>query len=168
MLSERHFVLRDPAATKALGRVLGRHLRAGDLLALHGELGAGKTCLVRGLAEGLGVLDPEAVSSPTYLLVVEHPGPIPLIHMDAYLPAKLAGFLADGGLDYVTGQPAVVAVEWAERVPGLVGPMALRVELRAASAGREVTLRGDAVRFPWLAGLDESALMPEPSDPDAR
>lgn len=108
--------LADAAETERLGAELGRRLRAGMTLCLVGDLGAGKTCLVRGLARGLRVDDPGAVASPTYLLVIEHPGPVPLVHMDAYLPGKLAGFLADGGLDYLAERHAVVAVEWADRL----------------------------------------------------
>src|SRR5678815_3573103 len=106
----------DPAATERLGEWLGRQLAAGDTLGLVGDLGAGKTTLVRGLARGLGLDDPDAVSSPTYLLVVEHPGQVRLLHADAYLPGKLSGFLADGGLEYLFDPSAVVVVEWADRV----------------------------------------------------
>ncbi len=110
----------DPAATERLGEWLGGRLRAGDVLGLVGDLGAGKTTLVRGLARGLRLEDPDAVASPTYLLVVEHPGPTPLVHADAYLPAKLEGFLADGGLDYLHDRAAVVAVEWADRMRNML------------------------------------------------
>jgi tRNA threonylcarbamoyladenosine biosynthesis protein TsaE len=143
------------AATLALGEWLGRHLRAGDSLALVGDLGSGKTCLCRGLARGLGVDDPEAVCSPTYLLVVEHSGPTPLLHADAYLPAKLGGFLAEGGLDYLLARQAVVVVEWADRIRHLLPPGSLWLELAlAADGGRTVTFRcDDPGRFPWLAGI---------------
>lgn len=144
--------LPDAAATEALGRWLGGQLRAGDTLALVGELGAGKTVLVRGLAQGLGVTDPDSVCSPTYLLVVEHPGPVPLLHADAYLPAKLAGFLADGGLDYLWERGAVVAVEWGDRIAAMLPPGTLWAELTVADGGsRRCRFRSDApAAFPWL------------------
>src|SRR5262249_58158420 len=85
----------DPAATERLGEALGRRLRPGDAVALVGELGAGKTALARGLGRGLGVDDAEAIASPTYLVVVEHAGPVRMLHADAYLPQKLAAFLQD-------------------------------------------------------------------------
>lgn len=150
----------DPAATEALGERLGRRLSAGDVLALCGDLGAGKTTFVRGLARGLDVDDPDAVSSPTYLLVIEHPGPVPLVHADAYLPQKLTSFLADGGLDYLADRAAVTAVEWADRLPDQLPPDSLWIDLRpAAGGGRTAVFRcARQDRFP-LAGLsgDNSA-----------
>jgi len=145
----------EAGATAQLGRELGAWLRCGDVLALVGELGAGKTTLVRGLAAGLGVDDPQAVASPTYLLVIEHPGPRPLRHADAYLPDKLGGFLADGGLDYLMAEDAVVALEWADRVAAAVPARALWLHLVVTpDGGRAVRLHGQfAEAFPWLAEL---------------
>lgn len=141
--------LPDETATEAFGEALGRRLSGGTVLALAGELGAGKTCLVRGLARGLGVDDPDAVASPTYLLVVEHPGPVPLLHMDAYLPGKLEGFLADGGLDYLGEHRGVVAVEWADRLRDVLPAGALWITLARATRhgvdGRVVRLENAAL-----------------------
>lgn len=125
----------DPAATERLGAAVGRVLRAGDVVALVGELGAGKTTFVRGLARGLGTHDPEAVASPTYLLVVEHPGATRLLHADAYLPGKLRGFLADGGLDYLLDPTGVVAVEWGDRIRNLLPSGTLWVSIDPARGG---------------------------------
>jgi len=145
----------DPAATARLGEQLGAHLRCGDVLALVGDLGAGKTTLVRGLARGLGVEDADAVASPTYLLVIEHQGPKPLRHADAYLPDKLSGFLDDGGLDYLMSDEAVVAVEWADRVAGLMPPGALWLRLIVeANAFRKIELRCQSPEnYPWLGEI---------------
>jgi tRNA threonylcarbamoyl adenosine modification protein YjeE len=145
----------DAAATEGLGERLGRCLRPGDTLALHGELGAGKTTLVRGLARGLALADPDAVASPTYLLVVEHDGPTRLLHADAYLPGKLLAFLEDGGLEYLFDPGAVAVVEWAERIAAHLPPRTLHAELALApDGGRTVRLRAaDGSAFPWLAGL---------------
>lgn len=147
--------LPDPEATERLGRALGERLRPGQVLALCGELGAGKTCLVRGLAAGLGVEDVDAVASPTYLLVIEHPGRIPLRHADAYLPAKLEGFLAEGGADYLFDPASVVAIEWADRIAHLLPQDALWVRLAPdGSGGRVAELTpGRAGSCPWLADL---------------
>ena len=148
----------DPAATEALGERVGAHLRPGDTLALVGEIGAGKTTFARGLGRGLGLDDPDAVASPTYLLVVEHPGKVPLLHADAYLPQKLAGFLEDGGLEYLFQPGAVACVEWADRLPGLVPANALWIELAmGADGGRTCAIRcGDVRGFPWIASLGEN------------
>lgn len=144
----------DPSTTERLGEWLGERLRPGDVVCLVGELGAGKTTLVRGLARGLGTFEPDAVCSPTYLLVVEHPGRVPLVHADAYLPAKLQGFLDDGGLDYLLDPRAVVVVEWADRIPDHLPAGALWVSLApTAAGGRLVALRGPVGRFAFVADL---------------
>ena len=142
----------DPTATERLGRWLGERLRPGDTLGLVGDLGAGKTTLVRGLAVGLLVDDPDAVASPTYLLVVEHPGPVRLLHADAYLPGKLLGFLDDGGLEYLFDATAVAVVEWAQRIANHLPQRVLWVEIAVApGGGRQVVLRpGDPADYPWL------------------
>lgn len=148
-------MLPDPQATFALGEFLGQHLRAGQALALRGDLGAGKTSLARGVGAGLGLDDPGAVCSPTYLLVIEHPGPLPMLHIDAYLPAKTRGFLEDGGMDYLAEVQGVVVVEWAERLADLLPPASLDLELRptADGKGRVAIITPPAGGdFAWLAG----------------
>ena len=148
--------LPGPGATEALGRWLGRHLRPGQAVALVGEMGAGKTTLVRGLARGLGVEDPGAVTSPTYLLVVEHPGPVPLVHVDAWLPAKTRAFLEDGGVDYLLDMKGVVVVEWGDRLADLLPAEQLWVRLTPTGSGdgRTARLEGrPADAFPWLRGM---------------
>ncbi|MEZ5965434.1 MAG: tRNA (adenosine(37)-N6)-threonylcarbamoyltransferase complex ATPase subunit type 1 TsaE [Planctomycetota bacterium] len=150
------FWLEGEGQTEHFGEALGRRVGAGTVIALVGELGAGKTCFVRGLARGLRVDDPGAVASPTYLLAVEHPGPVPLLHMDAYLPGKLEAFLADGGLDYVGDHPGVVAVEWGDRLRRALPPATIWVtltrEAQAGVDGRRLRLENaGAVRD--LAGL---------------
>ncbi len=142
--------LADPAATERLGELLGTGLQIGQMLALVGELGAGKTCLARGVARGLAVDEPDEVSSPTYLLVIEHAGPKPMVHIDAYLPAKTRGFLLDGGIDYLEECGGVAVVEWADRIRDLWPPETLEVQLAADEAGGRVArLRGPEV-FGWV------------------
>jgi tRNA threonylcarbamoyladenosine biosynthesis protein TsaE len=145
----------DPLATERLGDWLGSHLQPGAVLALVGDLGAGKTTLVRGLARGLRLDEPELVQSPTYLLVVEHAGPVPLRHADAYLPAKLAGFLDDGGLEYLFRPDAVVVIEWADRVRDYLPASTLWLELALApDGGRQVRIWADrASDFPFVAAM---------------
>ena len=74
----------SPEATQQFGRRFAERLAVGDCVALVGELGAGKTVLVRGIAAGLGVADRRMVSSPTFVLVQEYPGRVPVFHVDLY------------------------------------------------------------------------------------
>ncbi|MFK7740954.1 MAG: tRNA (adenosine(37)-N6)-threonylcarbamoyltransferase complex ATPase subunit type 1 TsaE [Planctomycetota bacterium] len=142
----------DPAATEQIGAKLGASLQPGDTLALAGQLGAGKTTLVRGLARGLDLDDPAEVHSPTYLLVVEHDGPVPLRHADAYLPEKLESFLEDGGLEYLFDAAFVVAIEWADNVRKMLPEDVLWVRLEAGEKpGRRLLLEGRTTgRFAFL------------------
>ena len=99
-------------ATADIGASLGRSLRAGAVVLLEGELGAGKTAFVRGLAAGLGVED-DQVSSPTFTLVQEYRGRLPLLHADLYRIS--AAESDDLGLDEL-GAEGVLAIEWAEKL----------------------------------------------------
>jgi tRNA threonylcarbamoyladenosine biosynthesis protein TsaE len=103
----------SPEATEAAAARLARCVRAGDLLLLSGEMGAGKTTFVRGLARGLGVVG--HVASPTFQLVRTYPGPLQLAHVDLYRVTHLEE-LAGLGLEELLDQGAVV-VEWGERLP---------------------------------------------------
>jgi tRNA threonylcarbamoyladenosine biosynthesis protein TsaE len=97
-----------------VGEKISTLLQPGDIVLLHGDLGAGKTELVRGLAAGLG-LPQASVSSPTFALVHEYPGRIPLIHVDLYrLPALEVEFLLE--LEDYWQRPVVTVIEWAERL----------------------------------------------------
>ncbi len=124
-----------PEQTEELGRALGAIAREGDILALAGPLGAGKTCLVRGLASAMGV-DPAQVSSPTFVVMVEHQGPTGrvLVHADAY---RLSGpdDLDSIGWERVADGSAVVVVEWAERLGAALGDPAFVTRLRLTPIG---------------------------------
>ena len=98
--------------TSAAGERLAERITAGDVVLLYGDLGAGKTAFVRGLARGLGASADE-VSSPTFTLVQEYQGRVTLHHVDLYRLKEIE--VGDLGLDELTSGRAVVAVEWAER-----------------------------------------------------
>jgi tRNA threonylcarbamoyladenosine biosynthesis protein TsaE len=108
----REQVTESPAETEAAGEALGRRLRVGDVVLLTGELGAGKTTFVRGVARGVGSDAP--VASPTFQLVRVYRGRVQLAHVDLYRIEKPPE-LADLGLDELADQGAVV-VEWGDRV----------------------------------------------------
>lgn len=130
-----------PAETRALGRTIGRHAGPGTLVALVGPLGAGKTQLAKGIAEGLGVGG--VVNSPTFVLMNEHPGRLRLFHVDAYRldePEDLfaAGLLDDRAADGVT------IIEWADRLAGWLPDE--RLELTLAVGDRD-----EERRIAWRA-----------------
>lgn len=123
--------------TEAWGSRLAPVLEPGDCLLLVGELGAGKTCFVRGIARGLGVK--ERVTSPTFILLREHRGRLPLYHLDAYR-LEGPGDLYMLGLDELEEAGGVLAVEWGDRVRGffLDDFLEIRIEIRGDSE-RELT-----------------------------
>jgi tRNA threonylcarbamoyladenosine biosynthesis protein TsaE len=113
-VAEGALLSRSDAETEAIGAGLAARLAAGSRVLLYGELGAGKTAFVRGLAAGLGI-DPDEVSSPTFTLVQEYrAGRLPLYHVDLYRLAP--GEVDDLGLDALAAA-GVLAIEWAERMP---------------------------------------------------
>lgn len=120
------FTTMSPAETRALGERLGRLLRPGDLIALSGGLGAGKTVLVQGIAAGMGITEP--VTSPTYLIIHEYPGEIPLYHMDLYRLEAPAELVDLGCEEYFFGN-GVTVIEWADRAADLLPPEYLQIDL---------------------------------------
>jgi len=145
------FVTRSPAETRSLGEQLAPVLRLGDLVAVSGELGAGKTVFAKGVGVGLG-LEPRAVRSPTFQVVAEHPDArLLFVHVDAY---RLFGAdaLLDLGLEQVLRADAAVLVEWAERVRELLPPDRLDVWLEHAGGDvRRWTVRASGPRGARMA-----------------
>ena len=146
----------DPDTTRALGRTLGRVAGAGVVVALVGDLGAGKTCFAQGVGQGLEVAD--AVVSPTFVLIAEHEGRLPLLHADAY---RLAAHELPGlGLEEaIEGWPGVALVEWADRFPEVLPCDRLEVHLTEAPEGRRVAIAAtgplhDAVLEVWRDAWD--------------
>lgn len=112
--------------TREVGEALSALLRARDVVILTGELGAGKTTLVQGVARGLGV--EAAVSSPTFTLIKEYDGILDIAHVDVYRLDRLQD-VVDLGLDELAGSEGVTLVEWGDVVEQLLPPDRLRVEL---------------------------------------
>lgn len=128
--------------TRAFGRELASSLRAGDLVVLSGPLGAGKTALVQGIGDGLGVGG--RVTSPTFVIARVHPGPLPLVHVDAYRLRDSGRLdLDDLGIDEELDR-AVVVVEWGEGVVERFSDSHLEVRLER---------RDDDVRLVTVSGV---------------
>ncbi|MFY0522070.1 tRNA (adenosine(37)-N6)-threonylcarbamoyltransferase complex ATPase subunit type 1 TsaE [Archangium gephyra] len=121
----------SPEETHRLGLRLGQLLRPGDFVGLVGDLGAGKTHLVRGVAEGAEVSRSE-VASPTFAIVYPYKGRLPLYHADLYRLADYDELYATGFLDLVDGGDGAVLVEWLDRIPQAAPREYLRITLRDA------------------------------------
>lgn len=137
---------RSTRETERLGRALGELLSPGQVVGLVGELGAGKTCLVRGVAAGLGVDPRVPVASPTFTLVNEHPGRLTLYHIDLYRLGQVGELYEIGVLDYYRGE-GVCLVEWFDRFPEEHPPEFLLVEMLVSGERRrrlQVSARGAA------------------------
>ena len=146
----------DLAATEAFGRRLGALLFPGAVVALVGPLGAGKTHLTRAIAEGLGVRNPAAVTSPTFVLIQEYPARLPVYHFDAY---RLSGprEFAELGVDEYFHGDGVCVVEWADKVEPTLPADHLRVVISPMDENRrrfEVTACGERYNG-VLSGLGE-------------
>jgi tRNA threonylcarbamoyladenosine biosynthesis protein TsaE len=138
-LIERQIESPDPAATTALGLALAEAARPGDLVCLWGDLGAGKTHLAKAFGAGLGVID--TIASPSFILMAEYEGRLPLFHLDLYRLATAADVLA-GGLIDDRQAAGVTLVEWPDRMAAALP--AQRLDVRIDGAGdepRTITVR---------------------------
>lgn len=148
-LIERVIESESPDRTREIGRCIGAACTGGEVILLSGELGAGKTCLTGGIAEGLGIAEPAV--SPTYIILRSYRGAggLALHHADLY---RLSGDddFESAGLEDCFAPDAVVVVEWPERCPEAFGSVALRIRL--GHSGEEartirLTARGDCGRL---------------------
>ena len=132
----RDAITRSEIETAAAGRAIASQVAAGTTILLYGDLGAGKTAFVRGLAEGFGV-EPDDVSSPTFTIVQEYRGPrVTLQHVDLY---RLEGReIIDLALEDLMGPSTVMAIEWAERLPIPPPEPVVRVRLDHVHGGRRI------------------------------
>lgn len=132
----------DLEGTIALGRRLGRLLFPGAVIALVGPLGAGKTQLVRAIAEGLDIADSRVVTSPTFVLIQEYEARLPLNHFDTYRLRHPEEFADLGAHEYFAGK-GVSLVEWADRVTEFLPPEHLNITLRVTGENsRLISLEG--------------------------
>ncbi len=134
------FITNSPEQTEKLGEALGKTLKAGQILAYRGDLGAGKTAFTRGVARGLGATEP--VTSPTYTIVNEYlSGRLPLFHFDMYRLCD-ADALFDIGWDDYLERGGVCAVEWSENVEAaLENARSITIE-KLSQTQRRITIEG--------------------------
>ena len=140
---ERELLRRSEEETEAFAAQLAHELPRGTVLALEGDLGAGKTVFSRGFARGLGISGP--VSSPTYTINQEYslPGGGRLYHLGLYSLANSASALAFGGDEFLDAPDAIALVEWPARIADILPPGTLRVEIvHLSEQERRIVVRG--------------------------
>jgi len=143
--SKTYHTVSDKETIK-LGRQLGAALGEGDVIALVGELGSGKTWFAKGIGLGLGVSPDTVITSPSFSLVNEYEGQYPFFHMDGYRLESLSDFLS-AGLDEYLYQGGVVAMEWADRWPEILPNWNIKVEIVIVDEhSREITMSGQHPR----------------------
>lgn len=132
------FSTKSPEETIELGRRIGKLLKKGDIIALQGTLAAGKTTITKGIAESLGVQ--ETITSPTFCLISEYEGKMPLYHMDVYRLEGAEDFSNLGAEDMLFGN-GVCLIEWSEKIMSELPPSAVVLKIEAESDGtRTITL----------------------------
>jgi tRNA threonylcarbamoyladenosine biosynthesis protein TsaE len=153
--------LPDVAATTALGRRLGNLIFPGAVVALMGPLGAGKTHLVKAIAEGLNIRDSRVVTSPTFVLIQEYQGRLPIYHFDAYRLQRPREFLDLGPHEYFGGD-GVCLIEWADRVEACLPAELLKLTLVVKGpTQREALIVAIGARYTdLLAQLGNAAVNP--------
>jgi tRNA threonylcarbamoyladenosine biosynthesis protein TsaE len=142
------FLSHSPAATLSLGKRMGELLEPGNIIALIGELGCGKTLLTRGICAGLGVPQRQ-VNSPTFVMVNEYRGRPPVFHMDLYRLGSIDDGFEIGIMDYLSrAGSGVMIIEWAEKILSLLPADLLKVEFQILSARRrQISFSASGDRF---------------------
>lgn len=138
------FVTKSPAETEAFGEKLAERLKPGAIVALYGEMGAGKTALTRGIARGLGIA--KGVSSPTFALVHEYEGRLPVYHFDMYRVESWDDLYSTGFFDYLDAG-GITIVEWSENIENAIPDSAIRVTLRPGKSETERMISLDGVNL---------------------
>ncbi|MDD5952990.1 MAG: tRNA (adenosine(37)-N6)-threonylcarbamoyltransferase complex ATPase subunit type 1 TsaE [Oscillospiraceae bacterium] len=137
------YTTHSPQETEALGRRLGEQLKGGEVLALFGGLGMGKTALTRGIASGLGI--DGGVSSPTFALVHDYTGRLTVHHFDMYRVEGWDDLYSTGFFDYLETEDVLI-IEWSENIEGALPEDAIRITIEKGKADdeRHFTIEGMA------------------------
>ena len=137
--------------TFEIARLIGEKLKNGDILALSGELGSGKTCFTKGLAKGLGVSDKYQITSPTFTLINEYPARCKLYHFDVYRLNSYSELEDLGYEEYLSGD-GVVVIEWAEKIDKLIPRDSIFINFEYVDENsRKMIIRGLKSRLSELA-----------------
>jgi tRNA threonylcarbamoyladenosine biosynthesis protein TsaE len=148
---KHEFLSNSPAATLALGKRVGERLTPGAFIALTGELGCGKTLLTRGICDGLGV-PLRQVCSPTFMLVNEYRGRLPVFHMDLYRLSGIDDGFEIGIMDYFArAVSGVIIIEWAEKISSVLPPDILKIEFDIISVRkRRICFSSSSTKYAGL------------------
>ena len=141
----------SPDDTRAVGEAMATLLRPGDVVSLTGDLGAGKTTFVQGAARALGVQEP--VLSPTFALVRQYRGRVPVYHLDIYRLDRVQDVL-DLGFEEFVDRRAIVFIEWGDAIDALLPPEHLQVELALPADGEERRLSVTWYGRSWAARIE--------------
>ena len=148
--------LRNLQDTDAFGRRLGALLFPGAVVALVGPLGAGKTHLVRAIAQGLGIANPDVVSSPTFVLIQEYEARLPIYHFDAYRLTHEAEFAELGVQEYFEAD-GVCLIEWADKVRGVLPRDYLEIRITiTGEESRRVEVEGRGKKYQSVGWVESS------------
>ncbi len=155
-MTKSELISRSPEQTQELGRHLGELAQAGDVFLLTGNLGSGKTCLTQGIAWGLGVK--EYAFSPSFVLIREYSGRLPLYHIDFYRLDRIEEIAALGLEDYLSGK-GVCVVEWADKGMSLMPRERLLIDLSYLSdTERSIHLKPTGSRYTRLTAVMKTKL----------
>ncbi len=136
----QHFISNSPEETQEIGKKLGAKLPSGSVIALSGSLGAGKTVLVKGVAKALGIT--EAIVSPTFTLVQEYEGAMPLYHLDLYRLSGEDEFESMGGEDFLYSN-GLTFIEWSEKIESMLPEKTIYINVIINSdLSRDIQIEG--------------------------
>ncbi|MDP2972867.1 MAG: tRNA (adenosine(37)-N6)-threonylcarbamoyltransferase complex ATPase subunit type 1 TsaE [Deltaproteobacteria bacterium] len=158
------FNSKSPSETIRIGKTIGSSLQAGDVVALMGELGAGKTQFIKGLAQGVGVGKSVYVSSPSFTLINEYKGEIPFYHIDLYRLEEEKEAEELGLEEYFHGE-GITEIDWADRIPSLLPGELLRVNIHyTGKQTRSIELVAKGKRYEELIKIMSSEFVVRSSE----
>lgn len=134
--------------TLAIGRTIGRAAPDGAVISIQGELGAGKTTLAKGIAQGLGITEP--IISPTYTIISEYDGRLHLVHIDAYRLSGEEEFFNTGGEELLGAPGTLSLIEWSEKIADSLPPESQQIKITVEENGNRAIL----INGSWIEKID--------------